>query len=174
MLNIVKVFGNVINLFIFALRKHGFKNVCYYKYRWEFLPKRKIGGYAFWIVCNLGTLTKAGKIKHCESAVEAELKAIGNAIFIVKKKLHPSKVTKIIINTDCLNAIKVLTEPKNHFKYNNKFHKKIQKIVRRIRGCFKHYTVEFRHVRAHSNVDDKRTYVNNYLDKQAKQAAKVC
>lgn len=30
-------------------------------------------------------------------------------------------------------------------------------------------TIEFRHVKAHSGVDDKRSYVNEWCDKEAKR-----
>ncbi len=83
-------------------------------------------------------------------------------------------IQRIIINTDCMNAIHVY---KNDMKAIKKY--KLDKIYKEFttqRNTFNQFTtqkgimVEFRHVKAHERTDTARTYVNDWCDKNAKKA----
>jgi len=70
-------------------------------------------GYAFWIVCNEFKVLKAGVLRTKVKRPEiAEFKCIINAIHILFKN-DCKNVTKIIINTDCLNVIHCIQNDKN-------------------------------------------------------------
>jgi ribonuclease HI len=137
----------------------------------------KVGGYAFWAVCNDWKLCKFGSLKEpCTHPTEAEIKSIVNAIHMVLKQ--GNNIDWIIINTDCLNAI--------HLFRND--HKEIQKFglirfnpfFKRIKGLIKRYEskigrkikVEFRHVKAHTTTATAKSWVNDWCDQKAKEGAR--
>lgn len=132
----------------------------------SYSPISKRAAYAFWIVSNNFTIKKSGLFRElCQKPEEAELKSILNAIFMVKEQ---TELSKIIINTDCLNAIHILTlDNKSIQKYKltwgKYYYKMYLKYTKR-----KSFKVEFRHVKAHNDTDTSRTWVNNWCDKQAK------
>jgi len=132
----------------------------------------KIGGYAFWAVSNEFKITKSGVFrKKCTTSDDAEAKCIINALTVILKA-HKG-ITKIIVNTDSLNAIAYLKNDKNHVsKYNLSTSKRIQfsNLFLELRRLYKkQLTIEFRHVKAHSNVDDARSFVNEWCDTNAKK-----
>lgn len=136
----------------------------------SFHPKLKYGAYAFWAVCDDFKITKSGVFrKKCIDPDDAESKCIINALTVILKA-HKG-ITKIIINTDSLNAIAYLTKDKNHI---NKYRLSMSK-MRQFQLCLsllpmpKNLKIEYRHVKAHSGVEDKRSYVNEWCDLEAKK-----
>jgi ribonuclease HI len=133
----------------------------------SFSEKYKIGTYAFWIVCNNFKIQKFGALKlDCQRAEEAEIRAILNALHTIK---FEGNITKVIVNTDCLNAIHILTNDQPRIQryrlyfgkpYRKYFNKNFSSLWREI---------EFRHVKAHTDTDTSRTWVNDWCDKKAKQ-----
>lgn len=133
----------------------------------------KYGAYAFWAVCNEFKITKSGVFKSkCINPDDAEAKCIINALKIVL--LAHNGITKVIVNTDSLNAIALLKYDIVHIKkymgnnmkmwshirkaYNNVIHKNENRVI-----------IEFRHVKAHTGINDKRSYVNEWCDAEAKR-----
>ena len=129
----------------------------------------KFGAYAFWAICNDFKITKSGVFREkCINPDDAEAKCIINALKVVL--LAHKGITKIIINTDSLNAIAYLTEDINHIrKYNLSMPKMRQ--FRQYLFLLKSFNteIEYRHVKAHSGVNDKRSYVNEWCDSEAKR-----
>lgn len=128
------------------------------------------GAFAFWAVSDNFKLQKAGYFKKlCKSSDEAEMKCIINA---VTSTLSSNKtISKAIINTDSLNSIAVFTNDKKHIKrwslkkyhpLRHQFNIALKKHAR------KNIIIEFRHVKAHSEIEDARSYVNEWCDKNAK------
>jgi ribonuclease HI len=129
-------------------------------------------GWACWIVCN-GERYKAygafsGK-KTCST--HAEVCAIGNGIFLAIKRFNPEKIHVV---TDSMNAIHILESfgkkglsKKN--KTNATAQKEAAKIIKKIST---NLTLTFKHVRAHTDIQDKRSFVNRWCDEHAKKAAK--
>jgi hypothetical protein len=117
----------------------------------SYSPISKRAAYAFWIVSNNFTIKKSGLFKGlCQKPEEAELKSILN------------------INTDCLNAIHILTfDKKSIKKYKLDWGKYYFKMYLKYTKN-KSFKVEFRHVKAHNDTDTSRTWVNDWCDKQAK------
>ena len=138
-----------------------------------FHSKLKYGGYAFWAVSNDFKITKSGSFRYkCVSPDDAEAKCIINALKVVL--LAHSGITKIIINTDSLNATAVLKNDKNHIvRYARLNHKQIcilQIAYKKILFQNKNNVlIEFRHVKAHSLKNDARSFVNEWCDVEAKK-----
>lgn len=142
----------------------------------SFHPKYKVGAYAFWVVCNTFKLKKASVFKEpfVKNPVEAEIKCIINAISLTLRQ--DKSISGLVVNTDCLNAIHILKDDRKmvrryklqHFKkYRQKYNKICSKYRKKSGVDIKNNT-EFRHVLAHSGVDDKRSYVNEWADRMAK------
>ena len=136
----------------------------------SFHPNLKYGAYAFWAICNDWKITKSGVFrKKCIDPDDAEAKCILNALTVVLKSRKG--ITKIIINTDSLNATAYLLNDKKHVqKYRLSTSKMRQfrtlyiDLIRKLK-----IEVEFRHVKAHSGVNDSRSYVNEWCDAEAKR-----
>jgi len=135
----------------------------------SFHPQLKYGAYAFWAICNDFKITKSGVFrKKCINPDDAETKCILNALTVILKS-HKG-ISKIIVNTDSLNAIAYLTNDKAHiFKYRLVKKKGIEfrEIFRKLPT--KNITIEYRHCKAHSGVKDARSYVNEWCDSEAKR-----
>lgn len=133
-------------------------------------PLHKYAAYAFWAVCSDWKIKKSGQLKHkCLSSTEAELKCIVNALSIV---LPHGGISKVIVNTDCLNAIYLITEDKENIDRYIR-----NEVVGRCADAIAVYLqikskksvlIEFRHVKSHTGVGDARSYVNEWCDKEAK------
>jgi len=139
----------------------------------SFHPSLKYGAYAFWAICDDFKITKSGVFRSkCINSHDAEAKCIINALKVVL--LAHKGISKIIVNTDSLNGIALLTNDKEHIK---KYMGQNQVMWKHIRKAF-HETmkynknkveIEYRHVKAHSGVKDKRSYVNEWCDSEAKK-----
>jgi len=133
----------------------------------------RYGAYAFWAVSNDFKITKSGSFKEkCFTTDDAEAKCIINALKVVL--LAHTGIHKIIINSDSLNAIAILENNHNHnsrySRLNAKERSKLYKIYQKVLQQSKNnVTIEFRHVKAHSGVDDARSYVNEWCDTEAKR-----
>ncbi len=138
----------------------------------SFNRKIQRGTYAFWIICNEYKLTMSGVLRKQVSRPEiAEFRCIINALHIVLNKKTNEKIGRIIINTDCLNVISILTDDKEKckrwglnswgkdlkLKFNSICLNKIDKGI-----------IEFRHIKSHEHTDTPRNYVNQWCDDQAK------
>jgi ribonuclease HI len=140
----------------------------------------KFGGYAFWITCDTFREKKSMWFKEtCLDSDDSEARSILNALhYTISKDI---KISKIIVNTDSLNAIAILTNDKRHIdKYLNGKKKKRRKhwsSLRRVLNDLRkvaeakggNMNIEFRHVKAHSEVKDARSFVNEWCDLEAKK-----
>lgn len=139
----------------------------------SFHPQLKYGAFAFWAVCNDFKITKSGAFKtKCINPDDAEAKCMINALKVVL--LAHKGITKIIVNTDSLNGIALIKNDKEHIK---KYIGNNMKMWKHIRVSFNEVMrqninkaeIEYRHVKAHSGVNDKRSYVNEWCDAEAKR-----
>ena len=133
------------------------------------------GGYAFWIVCDAGKIQRAGKIKSkVKGSQQAEMMCIANALYTLKHSRFKS-ITKIIINTDsqpCIQALK---------GFKSSFDGAIECLFTMMEICVSHgltlrdnYKMfEFRHVKAHTGKKDKRSFVNEWCDKESRKYCKL-
>lgn len=136
-----------------------------------FYPTQKYGSYAFWAVSNEFKICKSGVFKtKCINPDDAETRCIINALSVV---LLPHKnITKVIINTDSLNAIAILRNDKVHIRRYVGRNLKRWHFLRAEFDKFKHLKITFKHVKAHSNNTDSRSWVNDWCDKECKKQLK--
>lgn len=128
----------------------------------SFHPIKKTSGYAFYIICDLFKITKAEQFKtEINNALEAEIKCIGNALSTLLAQKELPKTKLVVVNTDCQFAISSIL--RNNKKLNRRVRHIILLLGHKI-GC----KVEFRWVKAHSDIKDKRSYANEWCDKNAK------
>lgn len=125
----------------------------------------KVGAFSFWMVCNQGRHFGAGPLKgairHCN---EAEFKAILNALHFLQHKSGWTGLTSIIINTDSQSAIDIINGGPTH-----KWATELLQVLKRTRKSLG-VKIQARKVKAHSGIDEKRKWVNNWCDKSAKRA----
>ncbi len=136
-----------------------------------FLPRQKVGSFAYWIKSGSLFLRGSGLFKDkCNNSTDAERKAIVNALHVLEAS--NCAVEKIIINRDNVNA--------KAGKNGDSTQKMMSKIIRRIKKrsiqpSHPNYTgafVEFRHVKAHKHTETAKNWVNDWCDKQCKQEIK--
>lgn len=135
-----------------------------------FYPWDKAGSYAYWIK-GCGVAFKGSGLfkKPCASALDAESKAVINALHVVSK-CGDIGLKKIILNTD---AKLVSAKPEGHpnavatWKLLKKIRKK-NNFKKPLEEFF-----EFRYVKAHNGTPDKRSWVNDWCDKQCKEQLKL-
>ena len=94
-----------------------------------------------------------------QSALEAEIKAILNALTIVKMNAT-EPIVKIIINRDNLGAKAV--------KDGNEGQRALYELLEGLKSIHKGSSefYEFRHVNAHKHTRNARHWVNDWCDKQ--------
>lgn len=129
----------------------------------------KIGAFAFWIVCNYGKVCKSGILKETNSSHESELQCILNAMHCLKQQSEWIGLSHVIINTDSMNSIYLINNDKHAIKkyrlsalrdkYKTLIHNAKQNLP----------LVELRHVKAHTDTKDARSWVNDWCDKKAKE-----
>lgn len=132
-------------------------------------------GYAFWIVSNEFKVLKAGILRKKVKRPEiAEFKCIINALHVLFKN-DCKNVSKIIINTDCMNVIHCCTNNKAKIKKYRlnvyEFPELTLMFNRIMKG--RNIEVEFRHVKSHTGINDARSYVNEWCDREAKKYARI-
>lgn len=118
-------------------------------------PDNKVAGWAAWIVCNDERVKKFDTFYGLiESSFEAEVKAILNGLWLAKNAFNTNHYHVV---SDCVMAMDALQGKHNSKEWQNK----MVDIVGTAR-------VTFKHVKAHTNATDKRSWVNNWCDMQAK------
>ena len=131
----------------------------------SFHPELKVGGYAYYIVCDLFKIQKSGMFKkNPKTAMDAEMMCMANALhcLLVQKELPNTKW--IVINSDCLFSFEKIKR-----KSQNEVGRKVAEILREVRQKTSMPKYEFRHVKAHNGTPDARSYVNDWCDKEAKK-----
>lgn len=128
-------------------------------------PERKVGGYAFWIRSDHFKLTGFGafKSKNIRCCTVCEIMAIGNALQVLLKEKELPTTEFLIINTDSLNAIKYIQERRCDTT------RLVYKLWKTVIHRTKSKNNEFRHVKAHTGKQNRRSLVNDWCDKMAKE-----
>jgi ribonuclease HI len=135
----------------------------------SFNPKFKIGAYSFYIKSNNGVIRHANVLKTAKNSYEAEAMAVANALAALEKSNWI--VSRIIINSDCMGIFDKFTK-KSKLDVGRAGYRLIRRIKEKS-GVLPHLTIhEFRHVKAHTQVTNARSFINNTLDKEAKKHMK--
>lgn len=131
----------------------------------SFHPTHKVGGYAFYMVCDLFTIKGKGPFHaRPKDSTEAEIMAIGNALATILK-LPELRVGVLVINCDAkfaMHAVEV--NPRSGLA------KKVAAFKNKVAKHLGNPRIEFRHVKAHNGTPDARSWVNDWCDKEAKAA----
>ena len=136
----------------------------------SFSPQHKVGGYAFYIICDLFKIQKGGMFKkQPKTAMEAELMCMANALHTLSTQKELPSTKWIIINSDCLFSFQHIKR-----KSQNELGKFVAEKLKEVRHKMSLNNVimpqfEFRHVKAHNGTNDARSFVNDWCDKEAKK-----
>jgi len=139
-------------------------------------PRAKIGAYAYYIRGDSIKITNAGILRLRTKCINiCELAAVGNAIAHLLKQPALPIVEKIIINTDSQVAIRRLTrgerpEKKPAFAA---IMPRIFALLSELQQRTDAQYMEFRHVRAHANIDDAKTRANHWCDTHARKTLRA-
>lgn len=128
-----------------------------------FYPFDKIGSFSYWIVSDGLLLKGSGLFKDsCNSSTEAETRSMVNAVAILlQSNFDFSGVRNIYFNRDNIHA--------KAGKNGTEAQKKLTSLIKKLKTkcSTKLYPeVHYRHVRSHTNVNDKRSYVNQWCDSE--------
>lgn len=130
----------------------------------SFHPIHKVGGYAFYIVCDLFRIQKGGMFKmQPRTAEEAEIMCIGNAISTLLAQKELPKARWLVINNDCKFGMNKIRRQETELA--KKVNTMRQKLIYQL-GSGEN---SMRHVKAHSGKGDSRSWVNEWCDKEAKK-----
>lgn len=141
-------------------------------------PVFKVGAYAFWIVCEGVRMTQSGPLKTVKDSHDAEIMAIANGLYALWKSDYKD-VKFIVLNTDCTHAIEAIRDKnKRYYKNSEATIKKCHKIIEDLKKKYNPGPRKFRnkpfiswrYVKAHSEGETARLWVNNWLDRAAKMA----
>lgn len=128
----------------------------------SFHPQHKVAGYAFWIVCDTFKLRTAASFnKDPETARDAEIMAIANAVATLYRRKDLPVCHTLIINNDCKFAHTEIKANKTRLAIECQRH--ISKLVHLLQCKW-----EFRYVKAHNGHPDARSFVNDWCDQAAK------
>lgn len=131
----------------------------------SYCDKHKVAGYGWWIACQRGKIGGAGRMtQDVENNNTAEMMAICNTIWegVNKGVIHMGDT--LLIQSDCLSAMDKMKGVQEAVTLQEKaILNYFDKTVARNR-----LSIQFRHVRGHTNVDDRRSVANRMCDKRAK------
>lgn len=133
----------------------------------SFCPFEKVGGYAYWIKGPNLSIKNSGVFKiKLPNSQDAEIKAVANALSSILKLKSLPTADVLIINTDCYGSIEQIKNQSTEISIliNDKIEK-----IKQVTGA---KTLILRHVKAHVKIIDKKTYVNDWCDKEAKKHMK--
>jgi len=121
--------------------------------------------WASWIKHNGTTFRDSGiVVAECAQSGDGELAAIANGLHKCKHHLGPLAGARIIAQTDSQEAIDALRKREHPRRYAHEVTRwilffTVQHNVR----------VEFRHVKGHKGMQDRRSAVNTWCDKECKR-----
>lgn len=129
-------------------------------------PTTKVAGYGFWVACERGRRRGGGTIKALvPSSLAAEMMAMVNGLCHGMRFGMVANGDVLLIQTDCQAAIDTFRRFRNP---GCDVEAQVVEHMETICGTG-NITVEYRHVKGHTNGRTPRTYVNNYCDAEAKK-----
>lgn len=127
----------------------------------SYFSDTKSGGWAAWIRFEGQLVTASGELKgKISDSTDAEKRAIANALTITARKGW--EVKRVIVNTDSMGAIVAFRRPRKDDKIINAIRKEVPFLNR----------LSMRHVKAHTRAKNKRSWVNEWCDENARLHAR--
>lgn len=135
-------------------------------------PVTNVAAYAFW-VSGLGPpIRKSGLFKTTiPDATIAEIFCIANALVYTVQKFP--MLQKVWINTDSRTAILLMTKEKIAARSKNQKFMPAVQIIRDLQKKYPSLELEWRKVSAHVGTRDKRTFVNDWADKESRRLQRM-
>ncbi len=131
----------------------------------------KVAAYAFWISGLGPSIKRSGLFKNLlESPDIAEIFCIANALVYVLD--FCPNVEKIWVNTDSQTAIRMFSDNDISNRPRNQKFQPALKIVRSLQKKYPKLDIEYRKVTAHNGTHDKRSYVNDWADRESRKIQK--
>lgn len=136
----------------------------------SFSKEHKVGGFAFYIVCDRFKIFKGGMFRvNPVNPMEAEMMCMANTIYTLTIQKDLPSTNLIVINSDCLYSFDKIGRKKPH-----PIGKKVANLLRELRIKTSYLDVikpkfEFRHVKAHTGNKNGRSLANEWCDKEAKK-----
>jgi hypothetical protein len=138
-------------------------------------PETRVAAWACWIKSTHYKIQDAGLLPGVvPNSSVAEIMAVEQALRLLDYLIHSEPFLraqldgegiKLYINTDSLWTLQALN--------GNVRRSKHVAIARRIRSLTEGYTIEVRHVKAHTKIRDARSWVNDWCDKAAKKIVRT-
>jgi len=131
-------------------------------------PDLKRGTWAAWYKAEGQTFRRSGILRsEILYSADAELMAIANAFYYIRRDLKPSGKDKIILQTDCMEAIAAI-------KAGNHIRPKAREAVITINSLWTaaEFSLDMRHVNGHKGTATPRNAVNTWCDKECQRKMK--
>lgn len=143
----------------------------------SFSRKYQVGSYAFWIKCDEFNISKSGMLRKKISRPEnAEFRCIINALHTLFIQKTKERIGLIVVNTDCMNVIHLINDDKEKIRRYSlgSWGRHMVQTYMLLRIKHKHLKtkIEFRHVKAHKEIEEGREFINDWCDKEAKKHIK--
>jgi ribonuclease HI len=134
----------------------------------SYYQEHKVGGYAFYIVCDTFRAKNSGEFKNSniKSPQDAELMCIVNALSYLLTLKVPV-VDVVVLNTDCRYGINEIKACKSELAV------RINLLMATLKQITTHKHFKYKHVKAHSGIQDARSWVNEWCDAEAKRHARI-
>jgi ribonuclease HI len=140
----------------------------------SFYWRQKVAAYACWAKADGKTVRISGVAKEqLTSANHAEMAAFANGIFLAVRSFAPKVGDRIIIQTDCQDAMSAFglhPKIKRRKPLEAYQQKTVDFVSAEVERCG--FKIEARYVKAHNGTGDKRSAVNEWCDAAAKKAAR--
>lgn len=127
-------------------------------------PALKIAAYAFTVANNHARIRQAGLLTGTVSSpLEAEILCIKKALETVHGQHFGGMVKWLVLNTDSEQAMLAIMKDKR------KTATEVRRLLKSAQDRLGIEQYEFRHVKAHSGVPDKRSEANRWCDRSARK-----
>ena len=124
-----------------------------------------IGVWSMWAKLDGNTIRYSGILRNKMPQIgTAELSAIANGLFCIKRKFQCEENTKIIAQTDSLEAISAINSNNHPRPEDNALALHIKEFVK-TNG----WRLELRHVKGHKGTATRRNAVNTWCDRECKR-----
>lgn len=133
----------------------------------SFCPDTHAAGYGFWIACDRGKRGGSGAVKtRVANNIAAEMIALVNGLYTACRYGLVAKHDEVLLQTDCLAAIDAFAGNRGRISQEEI---ELVQYLERLKTEQK-LTIQFRHVKGHTDGSTPRLYINNMCDELARKS----